>query len=186
MMSEAGHLWVIGCDDLEEAERLRAEILKLGESHCLILLDTAVVVRYPDGRLTINGEPYIASIKVSGHGLAGFFAGLSLGAPPLTGAAAGALVRGFGGGWADSGIDDAFVIEVEKRMKPGSAALFVLDREGDMAAILNGIRGLGGTVLKTNVDLQRAKLIQATLAAQAEKLLQSTLAAAATSKNQDA
>jgi hypothetical protein len=27
------------------------------------------------------------------------------------------------------------------------------------------IRGLGGTVLKTNVDLERAKLIQSTLAA---------------------
>jgi hypothetical protein len=34
-----------------------------------------------------------------------------------------------------------------------------------MKAILRGIRGLGGTVLKTNVDLERAKLIQATLAA---------------------
>jgi len=30
---------------------------------------------------------------------------------------------------------------------------------------LEGIRGLGGTVLKTNVDLERAKLIQSTLAA---------------------
>jgi hypothetical protein len=34
-----------------------------------------------------------------------------------------------------------------------------------MTAILQGIRGLGGTVLKTNVDLQRAQLIQSTLAA---------------------
>ena len=31
--------------------------------------------------------------------------------------------------------------------------------------ILHAIRGLGGTVLKTNVDLERARLIQATLAA---------------------
>ena len=46
----------------------------------------------------------------------------------------------------------------------GDFSTFVLDQEGDMAAILQGIRGLGGTVLKTNVDLQRAKLIQSTLA----------------------
>jgi uncharacterized membrane protein len=50
-------------------------------------------------------------------------------------------------------------------MNPGTSALFVLDQEGDMAAILQGIRGLGGTILKTNVDLERAKLIQSTLAA---------------------
>lgn len=48
-------------------------------------------------------------------------------------------------------------------MKPGTSTLFVLDDEGDM--ILHGIRGLGGTVVKTNVDLERSKLIQSTLAA---------------------
>ena len=65
----------------------------------------------------------------------------------------------------DVGIDEDFVSEVQRLMKPGTSALFVLDREGDMDAILQGIRGLGGTVLKTNVDLKRAKLIQSTLAA---------------------
>jgi len=34
-----------------------------------------------------------------------------------------------------------------------------------MDVILHAIRGLGGTVLKTNVDLDRAQLIQSTLAA---------------------
>jgi hypothetical protein len=34
-----------------------------------------------------------------------------------------------------------------------------------MDVILGAIRGLGGTVLKTNVDLERAQLIQSTLAA---------------------
>jgi hypothetical protein len=36
-----------------------------------------------------------------------------------------------------------------------------------MDVILHSIRGLGGTVLKTNVDLERATLIQSTLAASA-------------------
>jgi hypothetical protein len=37
-----------------------------------------------------------------------------------------------------------------------------------MDVILHTIRGLGETVLKTNVDLERAKLIQTTLAAPAQ------------------
>ena len=49
-------------------------------------------------------------------------------------------------------------------MKPGTSALFVLGDEGDLDVILSQIRGLGGAVLKTNVDLERAKLIQSTLA----------------------
>jgi hypothetical protein len=38
-----------------------------------------------------------------------------------------------------------------------------------MDVILHGIRGLGGTVLKTNVDMERARLIQSTLAASLEQ-----------------
>ena len=54
-------------------------------------------------------------------------------------------------------------------MKPGTSALFVLDDDGDMEVILHTIQGLGGTVLKTNVDMERAKLIQSTLSASTER-----------------
>ena len=74
-------------------------------------------------------------------------------------------MRSTRGAAAELGIDNAFVSEVQSLMKPGTSALFVLDQEGDMDAILQGIRGLGGTVLKANVDVARAKLIQSTLAA---------------------
>jgi uncharacterized membrane protein len=55
-------------------------------------------------------------------------------------------------------------------MKPGTSALFVLDDEGDMEVILYRLRGLGGTLLKTNVDLERARLIQSTLGASANRI----------------
>jgi uncharacterized membrane protein len=167
-MTKSGHLWAIGYDDMGRAEQVRDAIAKLGERRCLILLDTAVVVRYPDGSVTLDGEPFVAVTKPRGHTFASFLAGLALGAPPLTGAAVGALLRGTGtAASGDVGIDDVFASEVQGLMKPGTSALFVLDQEGDMDAILQGIRGLGGTVLKTNVDLERAKLIQSTLAAAA-------------------
>jgi uncharacterized membrane protein len=164
-LMKTGHLWAVGYDDMERAEQVRAEIARLGERHCLILLDTTVVVRYRDGSVTLDGERFVVAGRFSGHTFASFLAGLALGAPPLTAAAVGALVGPTGGAAADAGIDDDFVSEVERLMRPGTSALFVFDREGDMPAILEGIRGLGGTVLKTNVDLERAQLIQTTLAA---------------------
>jgi uncharacterized membrane protein len=164
-MSKGGHLWAVGYDRIERAEEVRAEISRLGEKHCLILLDSAVAVRYPDGSLTLDGEPFVAAIKLTpGRTIASFLAGLALGAPPLTGAAVGGLVGRRGGAVGAVGIGNDFVCEVEALMKPGTSALFVLDQEGDMDAILQAIRGLGGTVLKTNVDLDRARLIQSTLA----------------------
>ena len=34
-----------------------------------------------------------------------------------------------------------------------------VQKDGDIETILQGIRGLGGTLLKTNVDVKRARLI---------------------------
>jgi uncharacterized membrane protein len=147
---------------------VREEIVRLGwDKQYLILEDIAVVVRHPDGSFTLNREKFPAVANVVGSSVVGFLAGLVVGAP-VTGAAIGAMMGGVGTTLAVStsvGIGDDFVKEVEQVMKPGTSALFVLDDEGDMDVILYKIRGLGGTVLKTNVDLEHAKLIQSTLAA---------------------
>ena len=103
-----------------------------------------------------------------GRGLAKLLAGLALGAPPLTSAGVDVLLKDtVDAGPAAVCISDNFVRDVEEMMKPGTSALFVLEQVGDLPAILEGIRGLGGTVLKTTVDLAQTKLIQSTLAAAA-------------------
>jgi uncharacterized membrane protein len=167
-MTKGAHLWAIGFDDMQRADQVRTEAGRLNEKHCLELLDSAVVVRYPDGSVTLNGESFVAPIHFGRHTIASFLAGLMLGAPPLTGAEVCALARNAGNAVGEAGINTDFVNEVQALLKPGTSALFVLDRAGDHAALLQAIRGLGGTVLKTNVDLERAKLIQSTLAAAPE------------------
>jgi uncharacterized membrane protein len=163
-MTSSGHLWAVGYPDIGRAAQVRDEIATLAEKHYLILLNTAVAVRYPDGSVTLDGEPFVnATIRLGRHSFASFLAGLALGAPPLSGPAVGTLLRATCTPSDEAGINEDFVSDVARLMKPGTSALFVLDQEGDMEAILQGIRGLGGTVLKTNVDVVRAKLIQATL-----------------------
>jgi uncharacterized membrane protein len=172
-MTNAAHLWAVGYDDMKRADQVRAEVAKLGERHCLVVLDTAVAVRYPDGSVRLDGEPLVSAPKLGRRTLASVLAGLALGAPPLTGAAVGALMTSTAhsavsgphtSGWP-VGIDEQFIRQVAALMKPGTSALFLLDQAGEMSPILQAIRGLGGTVLKTNVDLERARLIQSTLAA---------------------
>ena len=165
-MTKSGNLWAIGYDDMGRANQVRDEIISLGwHKHYLILDDVAVVVRHPDGSFTLNREAFPAASNVLGCSVVGFLAGLVLGAP-LSGATIGAMVGGAGTAISASVvIGDDFVREVKELMKPGTSAIFVLDDEGDMDVILHRIRGLGGTVLKTNVDLERARLIQSTLVA---------------------
>jgi uncharacterized membrane protein len=177
-MTVRGHLWAIGYDDMGRAEQVRDEIIGLGwgsgqAGRYLILLDIAVVVRHPDGTFTFDRKPFPGVANILACTAVGFLAGLVV-AAPLTGATVGALVGGAGSAAAAQvGIGEDFIREVEGLMKPGTSALFVLDDErGDMDVILHTIRGLGGTVVKTNVDLNRAKLIQSTLAASADKISQ--------------
>jgi uncharacterized membrane protein len=163
-MAKFGHLWAVGFDDVLRAAQVRDDLVKLGwDQKDLILEDVAVVVRNPDGSFSLDRQPFPPAANILGSTALGFLLGLVV-AAPLTGSAVGALL---GAGITISaavGIDDRFVRDVERLMKPGTSALFVLDDEGDMNVILSAIRGWGGTVLKTNVDLERARLIQSTLA----------------------
>ena len=170
-MTTAAHLWAIGYDDMARADQVRDEIKNLGwgsgrAGEYLLLYDVAVVVRHSDGSFTLDRERFPSGANILGCTAVGFLAGLAL-AAPLTGAALGALLGGAGTAAmaAEAGIGDEFVRGVERLMQPGTSALFVLDDAGDMEVILRAIRGLGGTVLKTNVNPERAKLIQSTLAA---------------------
>jgi uncharacterized membrane protein len=172
-MTQETHLWAVAFDQKERAEQAREVISELawgiGEGgRSLILQDIAVVERHPDGSFTFNRQPFPGVRNIVGCTAAGFLAGLALGAP-LIGAAVGVAIGGAGTAItaASAGISNGFVREVETLMKPETSALFVLDDAGDMDAILHAIRGLGGTVLKTNVDPEQLKLIQSTLSASA-------------------
>ena len=165
-MTNSRHLWAIGYDDMARANQVREEIITLGwVTRGLNLEDVVVVVRQPAGSFMVERESFPAAHNVLGFTAVGFLAGLVIGAP-LAGAAVGAVIGGAGtaGAAAAVGIGEDFIRDVKGMMKPGTSALFVLDTEGDMNAILHAIRGLGGTVLKTNVDVERARLVQATLA----------------------
>ena len=167
-MTTTSCLWAIGYDDMDRVHQVRDQIVSLGwDKHFLILSDLAVVVRHPDGSFTFDRKRLPIAPNVLGCTAVGFLAGLVLGVP-LTGATIGAALGGAGtaiGSITAAGISPDFVRDVEALMKPGTSALFVLDSEGDMEVILRKIQGLGGTILKTNVDREHARLIQSALAA---------------------
>lgn len=172
-MTSAPHLWAVGYDDVLRANQVRDQIMQLGwgagrASKFLILEDIAVVVRHPDGSFTCDHKPFPGLANILACTAVGFLAGLVL-AAPLAGATVGAVLgsAGTAAAVANAGISEDFIREVEALMKPGTSALFVLDDAGDMDVILHTIRGLGGSLVKTNVDLERAKLIQSALAAAA-------------------
>jgi uncharacterized membrane protein len=114
-MANSSRLWAVGYDDMERANQVRDEIIKLGwHKHYLQLDDVAVVVRHPDGSFTFDRKAFPAASNVLGCSVVGFVAGLVVGAP-ITGATIGAMVGGAGtvAVLASVGIGDDFVTEVK-------------------------------------------------------------------------
>src|SRR3954464_6955634 len=68
---------------------------------------------------------------------------------PLAGAALGAASGTLSGYLTDIGIDDKWITETASAVQPGTAALFVLVRKVTADKVLEGLRGEGGTVMKT-------------------------------------
>jgi len=162
-MTPAAHLWAIAYDEPTRAEAARQEVLALsGKRGSLVLLDTAILACHPDGSFTLDRKP-LPTVRSIPRSKLSLLVAIAL-VGPLTGRAADAMLGDASPDISNSaGIDDNFVGEIKTLLKPGASALLVLDEEGHLEEILAAIRGLGGTVVKTNVDLERAKLIQSTL-----------------------
>jgi uncharacterized membrane protein len=164
-MATASNLWALGFIDHASAEKARAAVCGLQDAQCLALDDVVLVTRLPDGSFKLDRDPCPVLGASGGGALFGFLAGLVVG-QPLIGAAAGGLLGGaVAAATSRIGIDAEFVSAVETLMTPGASVLFVMDEWGDREAILYQLGGLGGKVLKTNVDPEWVKQVQAALAA---------------------
>ena len=165
-MEQTAHLWAIAYDDVARAEQARARITELAAQGHLEILDTAMARHHSDGVVTLDGEPLEVESWLSGSSIMRFLGGLILAVPPLTAGACDRMMQAANLPCpTEVGIDKPFIQEVAALMKRGVTVLFVLDRAGDLNAILQGIHGCGGQVLKSNVDVERTRLVQSTLTA---------------------
>jgi uncharacterized membrane protein len=82
---------------------------------------------------------------------------------PLVGAAIGAASGVIGGKLTDIGINDKWMKDVAAAIQPGTAALFLLIRKVTADKVLEGLRGEGGTVLRTSLDHTKEAALQEAL-----------------------
>ena len=165
------NLWAISYTDPSRAKQARDRLFELDVDKLLSIKDMVVVRRQPDGSFEFEQESAGCGLEV---GVAlGFIVGLVLAGPSgsaalaalclLTGPVAGAVVGGIVHFFTEVKIDPDFVRRVEEAMLPGTWVLFLLDRAGGLDRLLPRLHGLGGEVLRTSVDVERARQIQAAL-----------------------
>jgi uncharacterized membrane protein len=167
------HLWAVSYADQSLANQTRDRLFEMEAEGLLSLKDMVLVHRLPDGSFELDQEVskahggtekgaglgFIVAVLLACAGPAGRAALAALGVGTLVGAVLGRFVDFIN----EMKIDPTFVRQVEEGMKPGSSVLFLLDRAGGLDRLLPRLHGLGGEVLRTNVDVERASQIQAAL-----------------------
>ncbi|MFY9819498.1 MAG: DUF1269 domain-containing protein, partial [Pseudolabrys sp.] len=134
-----------------KAEEVRQKLLGMQKEYLIELDDAAIAVKDDKGRVKLN---QLLNTTRTGA-VSGTFWGTLIGLiflMPLAGAALGAASGAIGGALTDVGINDKWMKDTAAAIEPGTAALFVLVRKVTGDKVLEGLKGEGGTVLKTSLD----------------------------------
>ena len=156
-------LLVIEFPSEEKAEGVREVLLAMRKEYLIELGDAVIAVKEVNGRVKLNQlfQP-VSHGAVSGALWCSLIGLLFM--MPLAGAALGAASGALGGKLADLGISDEFMKQVARTLQSGNAALFLLIRKMTAAKVLAGLRGVGGTVMRSSFDESKEEALREALA----------------------
>lgn len=144
---------VLTFDNMEDAERVHAALVKGKDEGTLTIEDTAVVVKDAEGKVHVKNQVSKGTWSAAGvGGMLGLFIGIVF--LPISG-----LILGLGAGalvgrLMDTGVDGKFVKQVGEEIKPGTSALFVLLSHENQAAEMAIMRQFNGKVMQTNLSTE--------------------------------
>src|SRR6201996_5978736 len=133
------------------AEEVRKKLLDMQQEYLIELGDAVIAVKQPNGGVKLNQLFHPTAAGAATGAFWGTLIGLIF-LMPLAGAALGAAGGALGGALTDVGINDKWMKDTAAAIQPGTAALFVLVRKVTADKVLEGLRGEGGTIMKTSLD----------------------------------
>jgi uncharacterized membrane protein len=152
-------------DTEKQAEEVRDKVLAMQKEYLIEIEDAVIATREDHGRVKLN---QLLRPAASGA-LSGAFWGMLIGwlfLMPLAGAAVGAAGGALGGSLVDVGInDDDMRRQANEALKPGTAGLFLLIRKMTTDKVLDDLKGVGDTVIRTSFDHAKEEALRAALAA---------------------
>jgi uncharacterized membrane protein len=150
-------------DDEYKAEQVRLDLRKREEEHLEDLEDSVVLVRTKEGKVKFHHMSHFTIGGALGGGFLGTLFGVMLLNPIFAalGLATGIVVGGVTGATSHIGINEAFMEDLAKHLKPGSSALCILVRK-DPERVLEEVGSFQGKVLHASlVHTDEAKLSEA-------------------------
>ncbi len=146
-------LIVVSFEDETIAFAMRAELVALQKEYLLDMEDVVVVTRSMDDKVQLHQVANMTGLGAISGGFWGLLIGM-LFLNPLAGAVLGAGAGALSGSMSDVGIDDEFMRQLGQRLKPGTAAVFILARKFNAAKVVErlGEFRAKGHVLQTSLS----------------------------------
>jgi uncharacterized membrane protein len=150
----------------QKAEEVREKVLAMQKEYLIELGDAVIAVKDAKGRVKLNQLFHTTAASA----VSGAFWGTLIGfifLMPLVGTAVGAASGALGGKLMDVGINDQFMKDAAQALQPGTAGLFLLIRKMTADKVLEDLRGVGGTVMRTSFDHTKEAALRDALASHA-------------------
>ena len=151
------------------AERALHKLRALQSEYLIDLEDAVIAHRREDGKIKLTQSVNLTSVGAWHGALWGSLIGL-LFTGPLGWLIVGGIGAGFGalaGSTSDYGIDDDFMKYLSDELEPCCSALFILVRQMKEDKVLDELKGVGGTIIKTSLSKDIEEKLQKAL--QSEK-----------------
>ena len=144
-------LIAIAYDDLDQAGQVTSTLDELQKSHVIELTDSVIVERRADGKIKLHQSRPMATMGAASGALWGGLIGLIF-MVPLLGVVVGGAAGAASGALTDYGIDDDFMREVGERLRPGTAAVFLLVAKSTPDKLVPELARYGGHVMQTSLS----------------------------------
>jgi uncharacterized membrane protein len=145
----------------EGAQEALAKLENLQKQQ-LITIQDAATVSWPEGK---DKPKTKQAVNLAGVGaMQGAFWGMLFGLlffVPFFGLAVGAAMGALSGKFADYGIDDNFIKEVQKKVTPGTSALFVLSSGGVQDKVAAAFKGTEMELIQSNLSAEQEAELRA-------------------------
>ena len=151
--------------DKDGAEKALQKLRSLESEYLVDLEDAVIAHRREDGKVKLTQSVNLTSAGAWNGAFWGMLIGF-LFTGPLGWLIVGSVGAGFGalaGYSTDYGIDDDFIKDLSKELKPCCSALFILTRRMTVDKVLDELRGTGGTIIKTSLSKNIEEKLQQAL-----------------------
>jgi len=137
------------------------KVKSLHKLHMIKLIDAAIVT-WPEGKKSPKTKQLVS---LTGAGaFQGAFWGMLFGLiffVPFFGLAIGAAMGGLSGVYADFGIDDNFIKQIQAKITVGTSALFLLTSDAVLDKVADEFKGQDFEIIATNLTKEQEQALKA-------------------------